>query len=169
MRFGFSGIPVLLAGLISAQPAMAETVVIECTITSGDPDPVLVSQNKHTVLYKIGDGKWLEWSPSDKRWEWDRCYHLGFLQKGESGANVRCILSPSQFHADAGAEDATGRVVFALDVDRQNGSLETWAHVAARGEPVDDHRAAGTCTSAAEPVVAPVPALAPVPPPPRKF
>ena len=157
----------VIAGLALSQPAIAETVVVKCTITSGNPGHVIISVNApfgpaavgETVTYKIGDGRWLAWSARQQKWERDYCTDLGIIHKVDEGVRAQCSFTASRFEA---AMTLPGVLDYKVAINRETGALTTSEY----GPPNEynggaDNQSAGTCEKAAEPK--------PPPPPPTKF
>ena len=144
----------LLAVVALAQPALAETVVLECKITSGDVRAALFEKRPGVpILLKIGDEEWREWRQDQGEWSYNKCKHLGYAIDGDDNS-VMCDFSREEFKV----KGITPSYFVEISINRETGSLETRTMTSEL-----DHSATGTCTRGVEP------SLPPASLPPTKF
>ena len=157
MRTGTGLIGAGIAALGLSQPALAETVVVKCMITSGNPGWVIngnAGRPAGPITYKIGDGKWLVWGEAGPAWGRNYCTDIGQLHVAV-GAKANCDINPKLF--DVTMSSPEDDIAYEVRIDRQTGAITT----SEESSDGIDRRSAGTCEKAAEPK--------PPPPPPTKF
>lgn len=141
-----SSIGAALTAITLAQPALAEAVVVKCTITSG----YFPTAEPGVHYYKIGDGTWLQWQGSSKSWTGDYCATL-------NGDHARCLFDDNQFSASSSYLDInTARI----QINRTTGQISASADVR---DPHFHTQSSGTCERSTDPPPQPPP------PPPKKF
>lgn len=152
----------MLLAMVAAQPALAQAAVVKCTITSGDAGSVIPGGPGSSAIYKIGDGKWLQWLGT--RW-FDRCGGLGRLSKDQASAGGTvsggCSLSATVFAVSLTSRADSDLMMASITIDRTNGQMRIQDYASrTREDPGYAYQAAGICGPTMEPVL-PAPPLPP--------